>query len=428
MSPEASAVLRAVRDELDRHPKDVVGPLDLAGDVLSVFDGRMRLSAIVINDPGAHPSLAHAHVVADIGAPGFDTGGPAARFDACVVGIDADRGRALAGCARHWMAAAAGPLFSLLHAAPVLGAAHFDGSEPFGVAACHGFVGPMVARMFEKELDLSALQDARLFDYADALAPPGLVHLAKVTLEATDGGWNRTLAIDGHQAVHSDVNWDSGLVAPAHGLVSQFAVFHYGERPAAVEERRRVDDAIRQFVRAFHDTGNTDRAAEVLESRGVPAELVHRVAPFLPLALGRVIVGDMGPTFSPDFLRVRPDGGAERLRLMREPVFARSSALARELLSGELLEPAKALAFTGPEVNAINSALHAGSKPQNLVLSPAIVPERGVTPDVVNRAIAQLQQRPPSPGEPRAASRPARPIPAHPDRATKPAKPWWRFW
>ena len=236
------------------------------------------------------------------------------------------------------------------------------------------------------------------------------------------------LPIDGHEAVHSDVNWDARLASPAHGLVSQFAVFHYGDRPAAVEERRRVDDAIRQFVRTFQETGNTDRAADLLESRGVAADLVDRVTPFVPLALGRVLVGDMGPTFSPDFLRVRPDGGAARLRLMREPVFARASALARELLSGELLEPAKSLAFTGPEVNAINSALHAGSKPQNLVLSPAIVPERGVTPDVVSRAIAQLQRRDSFGCGPRGASHPARPTPVHPDSATKPANPWWRFW
>jgi len=94
----------------------------------------------------------------------------------------------------------------------------------------------------------------------------------------------------------------------------------------------------------------------------------------------------------------------------------------------QLQQTAGDIKARGAEVTAINSALHAGSKPQNLVLSPAIVPERGVTPDVVNRAIAQLQQRSPSPGDPRAASPPVRPISAGPDHATKPARPWWRFW
>jgi hypothetical protein len=300
MASEASIVLRALHQELDKHPRDVVGPLLLSGDVLSVFDGRMRLAAQVISDPGDHPSLAHAHVVAEIG--GAVRGhAEVATFDACVVGLHAERHQALAASAQNWVAAVAGPLFSLLHARPVLGAAHFDGSEPWGVAGCHGFVGPLVARMFEKEFDLSALEGAALFDYADALAPPGLVHLAKVSLEAENNAWNRNLEIDGHAAVYSEPHWETAAVAPRQGLVSQFAVFHYGGRPDAVEERRRVDEAIRQFLPAFRQADSTARAADLLESRGFGAELVDRVASFMPLALGRIVFGGVGAAFSPDF-------------------------------------------------------------------------------------------------------------------------------
>jgi hypothetical protein len=427
MTPEASAVLRALRDELDKLPADLVGPVERVGEVLSVFGGRMRLGATVIHDPGIHPSIAHAHVVAEIGAPGSAAAEPV-RLDACVMGVDADHQIALAGCARHWTAAVAGPLFSLLHARPVLGAAHFGGSEPFGVAGCHGFVGPLVARMFEKEVDLSALEDAGLFDYADAFAPPGLVHLAKVTLEATEGAWHRTLAIDGHEVVHPDADWHAALAAPAHGVVSQFAVFHYADNPGAVDERRGVDDAVRQFVRAFHEAGTTDAAAALLESRGVPPGLVDRLEPFVPLALGRALVGDMGPKFSADYLRVRADGGAERLRLMREPVFARTSALVPELMSGELAEPARTLALAGSEIHAFNAALNAGSKPYNLVLFPPVIPDRGAGPELVDRAVRQLHEQPPPPRQPPGPPRRTESPPATPHEEKKRARPWWRFW
>ena len=406
MASEASLVLQAIHDELANHPADTVGGLTLSEDVLSATSGKLRLTAIVHRDPGAHPSLAHAHVVAEIGF-----GNQAARLEACVVGIHTDRGEALANSGRNWVAAVAGPIFSLLHAKPVLDAEHFNGSEPWGIAGCHGFVGPVIARLFENEVDLSPLHDAPTFDYADALAPPGLVHLAKVTLEATSEGWRRSLEIDGHEAVHFDAKWDTGLPPAKQGLLSQFAIFHCGDRPQAIEHRRQVDKAIRRFVAAFQETGDTDKATDLLEALGFDAALVHDANCFVPVALGRVIFGSLGPKFSPDFMRINRDASTQILRLMRQPVYARTTALAPELLSGQLMDAAKSLALTSAEINAINSALHAGSNPRNLILSPPIMPDQGVSRSAMEEAIRRLQQ---------SAVRPPPPI--------EPAKPWWRIW
>jgi hypothetical protein len=406
MASEASLVLQAIRDELANHPPDVVGALTLNEDLLSASSDKLRLTAFVHHDPGAHPSLAHVHVVAEIGF-----GSQAARLEACVIGIHSDRHEALAHSGRSWVAAVAGPIFSLLHAKPVLDAAHFNGSEPWGIAGCHGFVGPLTARFFEREPDLAPLEDAIVFDYADALAPAGVVHLAKVTLNATGEGWSRNIEIDGHEAVHSDANWNTGLPRTSQGVLSQFAVFHYGDRPRAIEQRQRVDAAIRQFVTAFQETGDTDKAADLLVARGIDAALVHDASCFVPVALGRVIFGSIGAKFSPDFVRISRDASTQTLRLMRQPVYARTTVLASELLSGQLMNAAKSLALTSAEINAINSALHAGSNPQDLSLLPPLMPDPDVGQTAMEEAMRQMQnsahRAPPS---------------------SKPSKPWWRMW
>ena len=406
MASEASLVLKAIRDDLSNHPPDIVGPLTLNEELLSAFGGQLRLTAIVHHDPDAHASIGHAHVIAEIGV-----GSRAARLDACVVGIHTDRREALASSGRTWAGAVAGPIFSLLHAKPVLSADHFNGSEPWGIAGCHGFVGPLTSRFFERELDLSPLQDAAMFDYADALAPAGVVHLAKVTLNATGEGWSRTIEVDGHEAAHAEPSWNTGLPSASRGVLSQFAVFHYGDRPEAIEQRQRVDDAIRQFVTGFQETGDTDKAADLLEARGFDAALVHDVDCFVLVALGRVIFGNIGAKFSPDFMRINRDGSTQTLRLMRQPIFARTTVLASELFSGQLVNAAKSLALTSAEINAINSALNAGSNPRNLILSPPIMPDRGVSRSAMEMAITRLQQ---------SAVRPPPSI--------EPAKPWWRIW
>ena len=403
---EAAFVLQVIRDELDKQTSETVGKLALTDEALWVLDGKMKLSVVVRNDPDAHPAVAHCHVVADVA----DRSGC---LDACVIGIDPDRREALADTARSWTETVAAPILSLMHARPVMGAAHFDGSQPWGVSGCHGFVGPMRVRLMDKAFDLEVLDDAPVFDYAAELAPPGIVHLAKATLQAAgDGGWNRNLEIDGHLAAYADHAWNVELPAPSQGIVSQFAVFHYGGQPDFVETRQRTDDVIRRFVSAFGTTNDTYRAAAMLVEEGVDVGLVHQVEAFVPLAFGRVAFESLGASFPPDFVRITRAGSLhEGLKLKHQPVFARSTALCREFMEGQLLEAVKNVALTSSEVNVINDALNAGSKPENLQLFPAVIPDPGTSDDAIQRAMEQLVGR----AEQEYA-------------AIKKAKPWWRFW
>jgi hypothetical protein len=291
-----------------------------------------------------------------------------------------------------------------------MGAVHFGGSEPWGVTGCHGFVGPAITRMFESEIDLAPLQNASIFDYADALAPPGLVHLAKVTLEATSQRWRRNIEIDGHEAFHSDSDWNTGLPPTSKGLISQFAVFHYADQPQVIEQRRRIDEAIRRFVAAFQETSDTDLAADWLESAGFDTDLVHEVLTVVPIAFGRVVVGALGLTFSPYFTRINREGETQTLKLMQQPVFARSTVLSAEMLASPHRETVKAMGLTSGEVRAINRALQAGSKPQDLVLAPPLIVAPGTDQSAIDQAIKRLQQH------------------LRPPPASKPAKPWWRLW
>lgn len=403
---ETAVVLRAIRDELEKQSQETVGNLDLTGETLSVLNGAVKLRAAVPADPDAHPAVAHCHVVADLADR-------KASLDACVTGIHPDRREGLVDAAHSWVETVASPVLSLLHARPVMGAAHFDGSEGQGVAGCHGFVGPMRARFFTRPFGLDGFSDVAVFDYAAELAPPGIVHLAKVTLEATaNGRWNRNLEIDGHVASYADRPWNVEIAAPSRCVASQFAVFHYADQPQFIETRQRTDDAIRRFVSAFQRTDVPEKAAEMLLAEGVDPVLAHRVAAFVPLALGRVVLSPLCASFAPDFVRITRDGTAKAgAKLMHEPVFARTITVSHAFMESGLLESVKKIALASPELHSINNALHAGSKPENLKLLPPIIPDPGTGKDAVEQAMEQLRHR------------------AQQDQAAvKKPKPWWQFW
>ncbi|MBI3926631.1 MAG: hypothetical protein HY319_13905 [Armatimonadetes bacterium] len=228
-------LLSALHQELSRQPPDVVGRLELSDDVLSLLDGQAELTVEVRDDAGAHPALAHCHILTRIRR------WPEERLDACVVGIHREPQQALQDAARTWVESVAGPLLSLVHARPVMEARAFDGSQPGGVAGCRGFVGPMRLRLASPAIDLERFREARVFEYASAMAPPCVIHLAKVTLEPTgQGTWKRNLEIDGHAASHAERIWTQGPPAPAEGVLSQFAVFHFEDQPEFIERRRRT--------------------------------------------------------------------------------------------------------------------------------------------------------------------------------------------
>jgi hypothetical protein len=388
---ESAYVTEVIREELSAIGRDVVGPIELSPEGLSAYDRQLLLSVDVRTDPGYHPSIAHCHVIARIGRTTFSD-----PLDGCIMGIDADRRVGLAKAARSWVQNVGSVLFSMLHARPVMGAAHFGPDDPWGVAGCHGFAGPL----FGYGIDESALRPllaAPLFDFATAMAPPGLVHLAKAVLQGHDGGqWTRTLEIDGHAASHAESPWISVVPAPPNGIAARFALFHFGDQPGTVTDRKMLDDTIRRFVSAA-DTTTPEAAVAKLREGGVAPDLFWRVSTFLPIAFFRVVFGQMNLRLSPDYHRVGRDGQGTVLTLMREPTFARAIALAPELMAGGHAEGVKRLAMSSSTFNALNSALKAGSKPENLVFG---------APAVADPGFGVRHVAPPPP----------------------PSKPWWRFW
>ena len=401
MVDEAAYLLQVIHDELTRLDSEIVGRISVDGQTLFAMDQKVRLTASVHRDPGSHASLAHCHVVAEI-----PLSGQPARLDACVVGIDPARFKALADAAHIWTASFAGPLFSLMHARPVLGATHFDGTNAEGVTGCHGFAGPMIGRQFGAKFDFADLVSTPMFESAAEMAPPGVLHLVKVTLEAQGNGrWTRNLEIDGHAATYADKDWNAGGAAPDKGLASRFAVFHYADQPAAIEARRCIDQAIRQFVLAFQTTDRLQDAIAKLGEQRIAPDLIRRVTDFVPLAFGRLVMIRTGVSFPSEFMRIRPGGESETgLKLMREAVFARAMSIGCELIGGETLAAAKKVALLSPELNVINNALHHGSKLENLALSPTVFSDGQTSPAEIERALKQHE------------------------KAVKSAKPWWRFW
>lgn len=406
MSEESTHLLQVIRDELQGQGADIVGRVELTGDTLAAYDGQILLQAEVRSDPGYHPSIVHCHVIARIGRTSFSD-----PLDACVMGIDDDRRQGLAKAGQNWVGCVGSTLFSLLHARAVMNANHFDGADPWGVPGCHGFVGPFFGYGIKDPTVFTPIMNAGLFDCAAAMAPPGIIHLAKAVLEAKGPkGWKRTLEIDGHLACFEEDPWHCGIPAPLAVIASQFAVFHFGDQQDAVELRRRLDDAIRQFVSAVATTKDVDAASQLLRARELDPGVVHRVATFLPLAFFRVMFADIGVTFSPDYQRIKKDGTGEVLKLMREPAYARAIALCPDLMAGGLTDAVKMLATCSATFNTVNSALNSGSKPENLVISPAIIPDPAAAAAAVERGVKQI-----------------RPVP-EPCAPAQPRKSWWRFW
>lgn len=313
MSQESAYILQAVYDQLQRQSPDIVGRLELKHDVLTACDGQMLLKAEVHLDAGSHPSIAHCHIIAQIGRTSLTD-----PLDACVIGIHPDRQEGLAQTATNWMTNAGCTLFSLIHAKPLLGATHFDGTETWSVPGCHGFAGPLFGFGFgaKEPLDLSPVRSAGVFDYAAAMAPAGMVHLAKVVLQAkSDKTWTRSLEIDGHSACFREERWDAGIVAPANTVVGQFTVFHYGGEQDVVGSRKRLDEAIRRYTAFILQTRDLNQAASMLTREGFESDIIHRVAAFVPLAFCRVTFGDVGAKISSDYHRVKTDGSRETQKL-----------------------------------------------------------------------------------------------------------------
>jgi hypothetical protein len=374
------------------------------------MDGAIKLSAILHQDEKLHPSLAHVHILAEIGR------GPTAVLEACVLGIGEEKAIALEDAAQYWVNFAAPPIFSLLHAKPVMGAEHFEGHEKWGVTGRHGFVGPVAVRSKGKKINLDVLAESPLFSGASEVASEGLVHFAKSILEVVDGSrWRRSLEIDGHGTSLIEDDVKPGIKATPEIITCvRYAV--YFPTPFQRTDDFSIDEIIRKFVAAF----NADRGKMSLEDgisflfeQGFKEEVVHKIGSFVPLAFTRYILRSLGVTFSNTYMEITSEGIArDGLKLCDEPIFQRAMVLAEFLIrSPQYQVGMKFLSMTSSEFRAINQSMTNGSKPQDLVLSPPVIIDPDAAPDAMNKAIAEITAKLKS---------------IKPESSKK--KYWWQFW
>ncbi len=381
---ESQLVLDAIHDRLAREPVDVVSPVTREGDVVSLLAGKVELRVRIQHDDGAHPAIAHAHVLATIGDQ--------EPLDACVVAVHPDRAQGLAGVGATFCDLVAGPILSLVHQRPVLGSLHFDETDAHGVPGQHGFVGPSMVRGLPDGAS-DPFVGVPVFDYADALAPPRLVHLAKVVFDVRDDRHiRRTLEVDGHAASHTDPLWAPEHTAPANIVGLRFAVFHPGGRasPGTVRQQRALDEAIDAFVEHFAATRDRDEAAARLASSGVDARLVHEIRLLVPAAFARLVFEDRLP-LSSTFTRVRADGWTdEDLPFMAERPFARGKILGARRIEREGTALAQEIALASSEVAAIDHALKQGTALEDLRPLAPLVPDPDVPVEVLERVARSL--------------------------------------
>jgi len=140
---------------------------------------------------------------------------------------------------------------------------------------------------------------------------------------------------------------------------------------------------------------------------------IWEIADFVPIALARALLQEMGAKLHDHYVRIDSQGRLRTYRRLEdEPVFREASSLALEVAQREgdaLIQ----LAQYSTEFQAINQALHAGSRVENLDASPPILNGPDELCDPLEAA------------------------PVFPEApwwmdtwkgALQPKKPWWKFW
>ena len=152
---------------------------------------------------------------------------------------------------------------------------------------------------------------------------------------------------------------------------------------------------------AAHPEATTDETYAALAAHGSAPGAIDRAYKFAQVASGQSLVRRLGVTVSSDYLCLDGQGNVvEEGKLADEPHFA----VAMELMTSP---PPKRLALTSSDVNAVNAALHAGSRPENLSTGPAIIFLEEPTAEGLARGKRELDAR--------LGKKNGR-------------KPWWRFW
>lgn len=413
-------LLELIEKAVVEHGGDLGGWTRHFDDGLQLFDGRVTLRAEV-KDPGpaAAGKAIHAHVLTTLHECDDEV------LDACLFGIGADPEKALGEAAVIWITGVAGPIRSFLDNKPVCmtcqaGVADGDASKgyspgDYGLPGLRAYVGPSFARGFNDSHAQAMLDDKKpWFRFAAESAAPRRVHLAKASiLSRGKEGWSRELEIDGHDVSHRDPDWPAGVRGPDFGYLVRFAVFEFPRNSTEIRRRLELERTIRHFAENFRRHESVDRLMEAMVSEGFDADLVHETESISTIAFGRILFEQHGVQYAPTVIRARRDGRIDSdVPLMSIPAYSRARALAVQLRETMTQDHFQALCFYNAESNALLQAMQASGDKLDLskmTLYPCIVPDRGVSKQTMEAAMAQLNTM-------IERNRPAS------------KKPWWKFW
>jgi hypothetical protein len=124
---------------------------------------------------------------------------------------------------------------------------------------------------------------------------------------------------------------------------------------------------------AAHARGGPSAVRSELGKAGVPAPLAAEIVEFLPVALARAMLDGMGITFADHYVRQTAQGRVIGEKLLGdEPVYCEGLAIAGEI-SGMGEDVFMAVACWSPEYQAINRAMNAGSRAEDLQCAPPVM-------------------------------------------------------
>ena len=138
-----------------------------------------------------------------------------------------------------------------------------------------------------------------------------------------------------------------------------------------------IIEAIELALPVFHEHKDSTwkTLGEALKAAGIPANVADRLLEFMPLAFARAFLDGLGIEFRENYIRL--DSKTRKKvskRLADEPVFTESFAFASSLIAEkQASDEFTAVVFRSSEFDAINKAMNAGSRPEELVSSPPIL-------------------------------------------------------
>ena len=417
-------LLKLLEDAIVQHGGDLGGWTKRETGSLQLFDGRVTLRAKVDDhqsDSGQSvPGLVHTHIYATLHEHDDEV------LDACVYGMADDAESALAQASVIWMTCVAGPIKSFIDGNPVCmtcqaGVQGGDPSEGFaqgdyGLPGLRAYVGPVVWRAMKDGSTADRLDDTKpWFRYAAESAAPRRVHLAKTTILAQgEKGWQRNLEIDGHDVSHSDPNWPAGISAPDAGYVLRYAVFEFPRNSTEITRRTELERTIRRFVQLTHTAESKEALMAQLEQEGFDPDISHEVESISSLAFGRLFFENRGIEYPTTVIRARENGDVELdVPLMSLPAFSRGRAVLAKMADTLSDEEYQSACFWSAESGGLLQIFeaHPDIDLSNVTLYPCVVPDRNVSDETMDTALATLQR-----------------VIDENKQNDQPAKPWWKFW